>query len=179
MHWQPSSSCNPSSQWYKITAVTGCIEKLTVLSEINQVTIMWVRGYSEIQLNETAHRLARQGARTRPIGPAPFRPLSLSRFKSKIRNWIEKRKQTEWKVCEMYWTSQLVLEGPTDRYVQFISKLDRKHCRMLIGLLTRHISICNTCCTRWGEQRLPHAGDAVQKREHRYTFYVSARCWKR
>ncbi len=65
----------------------------------------------------------------------------LSRFKSKISNWIEKRKQTEWKVCKKYWTGQLGLEGPTDRYVQFIRKLDRKHCRMLIGLQTWHINL--------------------------------------
>ncbi len=31
--------------------------------------------------------------------------------------------------------------GPADRYVQFISKLDRKHCRMEVGLLTRHINL--------------------------------------
>ncbi len=65
-----------------------CIEKLTVLSEANQVTIMWVPGHSGIQQNETADGLAREGAE-------PFLPLSLSRFKSKIRQWIEKRKQTE------------------------------------------------------------------------------------
>ncbi len=28
-------------------------------------------------------------------------------------------------------------------------------------------------------QKLPHAGDATQKRKHRYTFYANARCWKR
>ncbi len=33
------------------------------------------------------------------------------------------------------------LEGQTDRYVQFISQLDRKHCRMFIGLLTVHINL--------------------------------------
>ncbi len=53
----------------------------------------------------------------------------------------EKRKQTEWGICERYGTSQLCLEGPTDRYVQFISKLDRKHSRMLLGLLTGHINL--------------------------------------
>ncbi len=78
---------------------------------------MWVPGHCGIQQNETADRLAREGARTRPIGPELFLPLSLSGFKSKIRNWIEKRKQTEWKVCGNYGTSQLCLEGPTDRYV--------------------------------------------------------------
>ncbi len=49
--------------------------------------------------------------------------------------------KTGWKVCEEYGISQLCLEGPTDRYVQFISKLDRKHCRMLVGVLTGHINL--------------------------------------
>ncbi len=74
--------------------IADCIEKLTVLSEVNQVTIMWVPGRSGIQQNEAADRLAREGARSRPIGPEPFLPLSFSKFKSKIRSWIEK-KETE------------------------------------------------------------------------------------
>ncbi len=82
-----------------------------------------------------------RGTRTNPIGPEPFLPPSLSKFKPKIRNWTEKRKQTEWKVCEKHGTSQPCWGGPTDTYVQFISKLDRKHCRMLVGLLTRHINL--------------------------------------
>ncbi len=54
------------------------------------------------------------------------------------------------RVFERYGTSrnyvwrdqtQLCLEGPIDRYVQFISKLDRKHYRMLVGLLTGHINL--------------------------------------
>ncbi len=31
-------------------------------------------------------------------------------------------------------------EGPTNKYIQFISKLDWRHCRMLVGLITGHIS---------------------------------------
>ncbi len=49
----------------------------------------------------------------------------------------------EWRVWERYETSQLFLEGPIDRYryVQFMSKLDRKHCRMLVEQLTQHINL--------------------------------------
>ncbi len=101
----------------KSLLVADCIEKLTVQSEVNQVTITRVPGHNGIQQNETADRLAREGARTRPIGLEPFLPLPLSRCKSKIRNWIGKRKQTEWRVCERNRTSELCLEGPTDRYV--------------------------------------------------------------
>ncbi len=74
----------------KSLLVADCVEKLTVLSRVNQVTIMWVRGHSGIQLNKTADRLSRERVKSRPIGPEPFLPLSLSRFK--LRNWIEKRK---------------------------------------------------------------------------------------
>ncbi len=79
----------------KSLLVADRIEKLTVLSEVNQTTIIWIHGHSGIQQNESVDRPAREGARTRSISPEPFLPLSLSRFKSKIRNWIEKRKQTE------------------------------------------------------------------------------------
>ncbi len=47
----------------------------------------------------------------------------------------------EWRVCKRCGTSQLFLEGPTDRYIQFINKLDRKHCSMLVGLLTGRINL--------------------------------------
>ncbi len=84
----------------KLLLVAGCIEKLTALSEVNQVTIMWVPGCSGIQQNETADKLASVGARTRPNSLEPFLPLSPSKFKCKIRNNIGKRKQTKWRVCE-------------------------------------------------------------------------------
>ncbi len=58
-----------------------------------------------------AHRLAKEGVRTRPIDPEPFLPLSLSKFKSKIRNWIEKRKQNGESVKGM---GQLTMAGGTD-----------------------------------------------------------------
>ncbi len=53
------------------------------------------------------------------------------------------------KVCKKYGTNQLCLEAPTDRYVQFISNMDRKHCRMLVGFLTGHISLQFMQCTMW------------------------------
>ncbi len=75
----------------KSLLVADCTEKLTVLLEINQVTIIWVPGHSGIQQDETADRLARVGARARPISSELLLPPSLSRLKSKIKNWIEKK----------------------------------------------------------------------------------------
>ncbi len=107
--WEPGPDISVQSPSYhyplpasgtKSLLEADCIEKLTVFSEVNQVTMMWVPRQSVIQQYETADWLVRMGARTRSIGPESFLPLSLSRFKPKIRNWIEKRKQTERRVCE-------------------------------------------------------------------------------
>ncbi len=135
LHWQPSSSCR---RWYKITACSRLYRKPDsfVRSEPgNHNMSTWAMWNSAKW--DCGQASERERARTRPIGPEPFLPLFLSRFKSKIRNWIEKRKQTERKVCEKYGISQLCPERPTDRFVQIISKLDRKHCRMLVELLTK------------------------------------------
>ncbi len=93
-----------AASWWKSLLVADCIEKVVTLLNENQVIIMWALGHSGIQQKET-DRLVRKGARTRPVGPEPFLLLSFSRFKSKIRNWIGKRKQTEWRVCKRYETS--------------------------------------------------------------------------
>ncbi len=104
---------NAKKIWQKFKTLLDCTERLTVLSEVNQLTTMWVPGDRGIQQNEIVDRLAREGARTRPISPEPFSPLSLSRFKSKIRNWIEKRKQNGKSVKSMgpancVWRDQLI-----------------------------------------------------------------------
>ncbi len=52
----------------KSLLVADCIEKPTVLSEVNQVAIMWVPGHSGIQQNKTADRLARERERERELG---------------------------------------------------------------------------------------------------------------
>ncbi len=58
-----------------------------------------------------------------------------SRYKCKTKHLIERCKHGQWKTCEKWKTSQICLEGPNDRYVQFINTLDRKCCRLLVGLL--------------------------------------------
>ncbi len=91
--WQAPVAALAASRTKSLLAA-DCIGKLTALSEVNQVTIMCLLGHSGNQHNETADRLGMEGVRTRPIGLEPFLPLSSGRFKSKTRNWIEKKKYT-------------------------------------------------------------------------------------
>ncbi len=66
---------------------------------------------------------------------------NLSDFGQKLEIGLKKGNRKNGEPCERYGTSLLRLERPTERYVPFISKLDRKHCRMLVGFLTGHINL--------------------------------------
>ncbi len=86
-------------------------------------------------------RLATEGAKTRPVSTEPFLSLSFNSYKCKIKSWSDKKKQAKWRACDRYGTNQQCLEGPTDRYIQFINTLDMKNCRLLVGLLTEPINL--------------------------------------
>ncbi len=76
------------------------------------------------------------GAKTRFAGQEPFLPLSFSSYKSKMNSFIDKKKQAEQRARYAYGISQQYLKGLTDKYVQFVNTLDRKYCRLLVGLIT-------------------------------------------
>ncbi len=81
---------------------------------INEVTVMWVPGYSGIQQNETPDRLAREETRTRPNGPKTFLPLSLNRFKAKM---VEYFNSAHIHVMRMLW--ELSIQWCIDKYRYF------------------------------------------------------------
>ncbi len=157
-----------------------CIEKLTAPSENNQVSTVWTFGQSGITQNETVDGLARQGTGTKPTGSKPYLLLSPSSYKFEIKNGIKRCRQMQQKICEKYRTSQICLEGPTDRYFQYINKLDGKHCRMLVGLLMRPAKLLYRTrqpeihAAQDGGVKSPSSRKCDAEKKCRYTYSVSA-----
>ncbi len=58
---------------------------------------------------------------------------------------------------------------PIDMYN--LQELYRKHCRMLVGLLTDYNNL-QYMLHKTGRTETPHAEDAMQKKKHRCIFYV-------
>ncbi len=74
-----------------------------------------------------------------------------------------------------YRYGQLGLEGPTDGHVQFISKLDRKHCRMLIRPPTGHINLQHML-HRMRKAKTPSCGKYGAEKEMSVHILANARC---
>ncbi len=64
----------------------------------------------------------------------PYLPLSLSRYKSKIENWIDKHKQMEWKTCEKYKPAKYVWKDlPIDMFLY--KQIVQETLRVAVGAL--------------------------------------------
>ena len=59
----------------------------SVASSCESVVLSWVPGHENVIGNERADELARRGSASRPVGPEPFIPFSLSFIKSKLSSW--------------------------------------------------------------------------------------------
>ncbi len=66
----------------------------------NRVSIVWTRKHLSVTQNELADVLIRRGQGPNPTGPEPILPPFLSRYMSKIKNWIAGSKHVKWKTWE-------------------------------------------------------------------------------
>jgi ribonuclease HI len=67
------------------------------LVKANSVTLIWVPGHANVQGNENADELAREGSAMDFVGPEPALPLSLSWVKTTIATAAHKKHIQYWK----------------------------------------------------------------------------------
>ena len=72
----------------KVTSepVAECLDALTVLAGVNEVTPIWVLGHSSIRGNEEADKLARQASAMPLFGPEPALGMPKCSAREAIKN---------------------------------------------------------------------------------------------
>lgn len=186
-----SQAALKSLQSYKIDSslVLECRALLDRLTVMNDVSLLWVPGHSDILGNEEADTLARNGSSHEFIGPIPFLPLSKNWAKSAIHSWTERSHKSYWQsLSSCKHTKLLIKEALSVPNAKRLLSLKKSDLRKLIGVITGHFyfnkhlcnmriktsSICDRCeededtayhliclCPRLANRRFRFLGDYV------------------
>jgi ribonuclease HI len=77
--------------------IAECLDALTVLADLTEVTLIWVPGHQGIRGNEKAHMLARQASATSILSPEPALGIPKCMAREAIKKWTEHQHFKTWK----------------------------------------------------------------------------------
>jgi len=69
--------------------VAECLDSLSVLASLNEVTLAWVPGHRGISGKEEADTFARQASAMPLLGPEPALGIPKFSVREAIKNWTE------------------------------------------------------------------------------------------
>jgi len=83
----------------KVTSalVAECLDVLSALASLNEVTVAWVPGHRGILGNEEADKLARQASATLLLGPELALGIPRCSAREAIKNWTEYQHHSAWR----------------------------------------------------------------------------------
>ena len=109
-----------------------------MLSQNNRVGLMWVPGHSDIEGNEQADTLAKNGAHTVCEIPEPAVPVSYCRCRLEVRYWIQKEHAKVWNQADSCLHTKGVVRTADKIPTKSLLKLSRIALCQVIQILTGH-----------------------------------------
>lgn len=118
--------------------IAECRDKLNKLCSSNSVTLLWVPGHSDIEGNERADELARNGSEHPFVGPPPAVGVSINFGKGAIKALNCKKLTERWSTVTTCRQTKLFIEGPNRNLSRFLLGLRKTELKSMIGVLTGH-----------------------------------------
>jgi ribonuclease HI len=111
----------------KVTSemVVECLNALSALAGLNEVTLVWVPGRCGILGNEPADKLARQASAMPLTGPEPALGIPKCSAREAIRTLIMNRHHRAWKDLPGHRHGKLFIGGPCKKRADDLLKLNR------------------------------------------------------
>ena len=124
--------------------VADAMQALKTLAIYNSVCLVWVPGHCGVEGNERADLLTKQAASTPFIAPEPSLGINTTTSCNSLYNWADKEQTRLWKTQPGCRQAKLFLTGLNRSLTRYALRLDRRHLRILSGLLTGHGSLTDT-----------------------------------
>ena len=118
--------------------VGNCIENLNMLSQNNQIQLMWVPGHSDIEGNERADTLAKNRAHMLCEIPEPAVPVSYSRCRLEVRYWVQTKHAEAWKQAKSCLLTKEAIRKTDKIPAKNLLKLSRRKLNQVLQILTGH-----------------------------------------
>lgn len=122
----------------KSKTVWCCQASLNELAKNNQVAIVWIPGHSNMEGNERADSLAKEGANKAFLGPEPAIGISSNTAKLAINAWAESEGRRYWHQTPELAHSKKFIRDTSKSRAQKLLELNRAQLKTLVGLYTGH-----------------------------------------
>jgi hypothetical protein len=121
--------------------VAECLDALSALASLNEVTLVWVSGHCGIPGNEEADNLARQASAMPLLGPQPALGIPRCSAREANKNWTEYQHHIAWEDLPGHRHGKLFIGRPCKRRAEDVLKLSRHQLKTAVAVLTGHASV--------------------------------------
>ena len=121
--------------------VSECLDALSALASLNEVTLAWVPRHRVISDNEEAEKLARQASALPLLGPEPALGIPKCSVREAIKNWTEVQHHCAWRDLPGLRHGKLFIGRPCEKRVDDIITLSGHQLQMVTAILTEHAPV--------------------------------------
>jgi len=127
----------------KVTSglVAECLDALSALASLNEVTLIWVLGHCGILGNEEADKLARQASAMPLFGSELALGICTCSAREAFKNWTEHQHYSAWRDLPGHRHGKLFIGRPCKKRADDLLKLSRHQLNMVVVILTGHAPV--------------------------------------
>ena len=116
--------------------VAECLDALTALASLIEVTLAWVPGHRGIPGNEEINKLARQASAMPLLGPEPAFRIPKCSAREEIKNWTEVQHHSAWRDMPGHRHGKFFIGRLCKKRADVLLSLSRHQLKMVVAIFT-------------------------------------------